>query len=93
MDMIYEHPDCQAWRVFDRFGGVARTVQALRDLGPEHERTRSTLYRWTYPRERYGTGGLIPASAMPSVLQAARLHGIVIRAEDLYPVGGVTTDG
>jgi len=87
----HEHPDCQAWRVFDRFGGVMKTAKALKALGPQHARDRSTLYRWTYPREKNGTGGLIPASAMPSIMRAARLHGIVIRPDDIYPSGGVSS--
>lgn len=92
MEPLSQHPDCQAWRVFYRFGGLARTVAALKDLGPEHERTRCTLYRWTYPKSRNGTGGLIPAPALPSILAAARLQGVVIRPEDLYPTGGPAHD-
>lgn len=43
------------------------------------------MYRWTYPRNRHGTGGLIPAATIHVVLEAARMFGVELTAEDWYP--------
>jgi hypothetical protein len=50
----------------------------------------STVYRWTYPLERGGTGGTVPAGRHQRLLSGARLRGIDLRPEhffdDLPPV-------
>ncbi|MBS4045463.1 MAG: hypothetical protein KG075_09455 [Alphaproteobacteria bacterium] len=80
----------QAGRVFARFGGVPKLHQALKAL-QEFRRDRrpvrdiSTIYRWDLPAKNGGTGGLIPAKAMNDILAAARLEGIVLTPEDLFP--------
>jgi hypothetical protein len=74
----------QAERVFAKFGGVARLCHALEELGPEHRRGRVTIHKWNMPKEKGGTGGLIPSSALKSILLAAKAEGIVLTAEDLY---------
>lgn len=68
----------QAARIFKKFGNARKLAKAM-------GRTPSTLYRWTYEKKRGGTGGLIPSSALPAVLEAARCSGIFISADDLFP--------
>lgn len=45
----------------------------------------ATIYKWTYPRDKGGTDGLVPSSAMPAVLKAADVLGIELTSEDIDP--------
>jgi hypothetical protein len=42
------------------------------------------VYRWTYPKERGGTGGLVPARHQAVLLDAARSRGIDLKPEDFF---------
>lgn len=75
----------QAERIFAKFGGVPALCKALKTLGGEAERNVSAIYRWNLPKKNGGSNGLIPTQAMADVLRAARLEGIVITPDDLYP--------
>jgi hypothetical protein len=77
-------PKTQAQKVFDKFGGVPKLHKALKDLGPEHERAISAIYRWNLSKKNGGTNGMVPNSAMQSVLLAAKAEGIVLTPDDLY---------
>ena len=75
----------QAERIIDKFGGARNLSRATRLLGSASKyRSPAVIYRWTYSRERGGTGGRIPSSALDAVLEAARLEGILITPHDLY---------
>lgn len=68
----------QAEKIIERFGGETRIANALNcDV--------ATIYRWTYPKDKGGTDGLIPSSAMAAVLNAADVLGIDITADDIDP--------
>jgi len=43
------------------------------------------VYRWTYPRERGGTGGVIPARRQAELLAKARAAGIDLTPADFFP--------
>ena len=73
----------QAERIYAKFGGASKLCKAMVDAGVP--RVVSAIYRWNLPRSHGGTDGLIPSSALPDVLKAARLYGIVITPEDLFP--------
>jgi len=73
----------QAQNIIDKFGGVASLVASLKRAG--FSRHRTAIYYWTWPKARGGTNGLIPTSALLEVLAAARLEGIYITVEELYP--------
>lgn len=45
----------------------------------------SRVYRWMYSKERGGTGGLIPQSDAPTLLEYAREHKIDLKAADFFP--------
>lgn len=78
-------PMTQAQRVIAKFGNARRLSEATRRLADESlHRSPHVVYRWTYPKERGGTDGRIPSSALDAVLAAARLEGIFITAADLY---------
>lgn len=68
----------QAQRIFDKFGNARKLATAI-------QRQPSSVYRWCYPKNKGGTGGLIPSSALPDVLEAARRLGIFVSSDDLYP--------
>lgn len=73
----------QARRVIDKFGSCAKLCAALKQIG--RGRDISSIYRWTAPYHLGGTDGIIPTSAWPDVLAAARYAGIVITPEDFDP--------
>ena len=78
-------PKNQAQRVFRKFGGVPALYKALGRLGADHRRAISVIYRWDMSRAKGGTNGIIPSSAMASILKAARAEGLVLTAEDMDP--------
>jgi hypothetical protein len=77
-------PDSQAHRVIAKFGRPRDLCRAL-VLAGEDVRDPSVVYRWTYPKP-FGTGGLIPNSAIPAILNAARLQGILLTDTELMPL-------
>lgn len=42
------------------------------------------VYRWTYPRGRGGTGGLIPSVHQSPLLRAAKLAGKPLQPSDFF---------
>lgn len=69
----------QAERIVKKFGGARRLSSILLLVGKP--RDPANIYRWTYSKERGGTGGLIPTSAWPDIIRAAKYDGILIDAE------------
>lgn len=63
--------------ILDRIG-----YEAAAELTGKHI---SRIYRWTYPAERGGTGGLIPQRYHRMFLDYARGKGIALEAEDFLP--------
>lgn len=55
--------------IIAKFGGVNALAQAI-DKNP------ATVYRWTYPKEKGGTGGLIPSASLLKIQAAANLLNI-----------------
>lgn len=75
----------QAERIYEKFGGVKNLTAAINALGPEYSRTIHAVYKWSYPREKGGSGGVIPSHAIGTVQKAAIMMGIHLTVEDLYP--------
>lgn len=73
----------QSERVIRKFGGAMRLTEALAAIG--RPKAAFSVYRWTYPRSRGGTGGFIPSHCWPDILQAARIYGIIIEPSDFDP--------
>ena len=79
----------QADRIIDKFGGPRRLHEALKLLAetegtPEVRRDVSQIYRWTYPKSKGGTDGVVPTSAQRAVGRAARLKGIILTPADWF---------
>lgn len=77
--------ETQAVRVIKKFGGARNLMRLLEQVDPDNAINPSSIYRWTYPKEKGGTGGVIPTRALPILIRAARYAGIFIDIEDLYP--------
>ncbi len=45
----------------------------------------SSVYRWTYPKERGGTGGSIPSRHHIKLLVYSKSKGIPLEAADFFP--------
>jgi len=43
------------------------------------------VFRWTYPKDRGGTGGLIPARHQPLLLERARERRVPLTPADFFP--------
>lgn len=43
---------------------------------------RSTVYHWTWPRQRGGSGGVIPAKYVAPLIRHARANGIKLKPAD-----------
>lgn len=66
-----------AEKIIEKFGGAGELARAL-GVAP------STVYRWVYPRNRRGTGGIIPPENHLKILDLARERGIEISPEDFF---------
>lgn len=49
------------------------------------DRSEIRVRRWTYPKDRGGTGGLIPADCQQTLLSAARAKGIPLTPAHFFP--------
>lgn len=67
-----------AQRIISRFGGESALAAAL---GVDVSR----VYRWTYPKSRGGTDGLIPAKHHPVILVKAQQMSIKVDPSDFCP--------
>lgn len=68
----------QAARIIARFGGVRRLAYVT---GMEPSR----IYKWTYPKARGGTNGIIPSACVATIQVAAETAGVELKAEDWLP--------
>lgn len=51
----------------------------------------SRVHRWTYPKERGGTGGLIPAGHQQTIMNAAVRMGLDLAPSDFFDMAACTT--
>ncbi|CAB4121016.1 hypothetical protein UFOVP7_14 [uncultured Caudovirales phage] len=68
----------QAEKIISKFGNARRLAELI-GVHPVN------VYRWTYPRARGGTDGLIPTSSLAKILLAARTDGILLTLDDFVP--------
>lgn len=47
-------------------------------------RTLTRVHRWTYPKEKGGTNGLIPSDAAQVLMAAARARGLPLEPEHFF---------
>jgi len=68
----------QAKRIIRKFGGARRLAKLL---GYEPSR----VYKWTYPRDKGGTDGLVPAAVVPKIQALADLEKVSLSDSDWAP--------
>jgi hypothetical protein len=65
--------------IISRLGGLG-VVQIVTGA------SRTRVYRWTQPKEKGGTGGIIPLNHAPKLLSYAREAGVALSANDFLPI-------
>lgn len=63
--------------VIKKCGGAKRTAGIV-------GRNISWVYRWTYSKERSGTGGVVPHADAQKLLEAASRGEVNLTAEDFF---------
>lgn len=76
--MRTEHLD-PARSIIARLGGVDAVAQITK-------KSRTRVFRWMYPADRGGTGGLIPQREIPKLLDEAKDRKIKLTPADFMPV-------
>jgi len=46
--------------------------------------TLTSVYRWTYPKDKGGTGGRVPQDRIQTWIEAAKQHGIKLKLSDFF---------
>lgn len=54
---------------------------------------RSNVHRWTYPKDKGGTGGIIPARHQPVLLAKAQEMGIDLKPSDFFDLSSTAITG
>lgn len=67
-----------AHTIIDLCGGFRAVAEMV---GRDETRVR----RWTYPKDRGGTDGLIPSECQRALMEAARWRGLPLTAEHFFP--------
>lgn len=67
-----------AKKIINLFGGIKPLANAI-------GKDPATIYRWTYPKNKGGTDGRIPSSAIQVIQQAANSLGISLTANNSNP--------
>lgn len=76
-----------AHHIIEKCGGLDRVAEMT-------GRHKSRVLRWTWPKERGGTDGLIPSQVQIALLDAARHRGIDLSPEDFFiPQGPGAVEG
>lgn len=70
-----------AQKVIEKCGGP----QVVAEMVGVHV---SNVHRWTYPKARGGTDGLIPSQQQQALLTAARARGIELDPADFFDMPG-----
>ena len=80
----FELETTQALEVLKLFGGgnINYGVKVVADIVG---RDVATIHKWKYPRSKGGTGGYVPTHALTKLKKVARLEGVLITPEHLYP--------
>jgi hypothetical protein len=67
-----------AQRVINKCGGIRNTAWMI-GLSVQ------SVYKWTIPRAKGGTNGLIPMKRQIELTIAAKKHGIILTPDDFFP--------
>jgi hypothetical protein len=67
-----------AQRVINKCGGIRNTAYIIGI-------SVQSVYKWTIPRSKGGTNGLVPQKRQIELMVAAKNHGIQLTHEDFFP--------
>ena len=67
-----------AERMIKKLGGAYKVAEMIH-CSPQ------AVYKWTYPREFGGTGGLIPHRRQLELMLVAKLYGFDLTADEFFP--------
>ena len=67
-----------AQRVIKKLGGP-RVVADMLAMSTQ------AVYKWTWPTEKGGTGGFIPARRQIELMVASKQRGIILTKDDFFP--------
>lgn len=67
-----------AQRVINKCGGIRNTAYMI-GLSVQ------SVYKWTIPRNKGGTNGLVPQKRQIELMVAAKKYGIILIPEDFFP--------
>lgn len=70
--------------IIDKFGGIKKLATAL-------NKDPATIYRWNYDKNKGGTGGVIPTSALASINEAAAALNIDLNHSEHTPITSTST--
>lgn len=72
--------------MIDKFGGARNMARLFKECSddPRDHYNPSSIYRWTYPVAKGGTGGEIPHQALKTIKKIARIAGIHLTADEIY---------
>lgn len=73
----------QAQRIIEKCGGgdFGVGVKVVAEITGVHS---SRIHRWTYPKDRGGTGGIIPAQHHQPILDGARDRHLKLKPDDFF---------
>lgn len=69
-----------AERIIEKCGGAATVAEWL-GIDP------SAVHRWKYPRDRGGTGGVVPSAHQQTLLDRARQNSVALSPDDFFETG------
>lgn len=76
--MYERHAPTPAERIIAKFGGSKAVAEVIR-------RARQNVERWTKPRDKGGTGGLVPIDHAVELARHAAAAGIPLRLDEFFP--------
>jgi hypothetical protein len=77
-DIEQDQAIARAKRIITKLGGVEAVCRIT-------GRSRTRVYSWTYPRDKHGTGGLIPPACQIAMVQHAREAKLPLVPDDFFP--------
>lgn len=64
---------------------IIKKFNGLKPLAEAADVTVHTVMRWRTPKEKGGTGGIVPHWHISAILQAAKARGIELKPSDFSP--------
>ncbi len=77
LDKDTTHVSPVAEMVIAKCGGVKRVAEIC-------GRSESAVYKWTYPKDRAGRGGVVPHEDAEKLLKAAKKGIVPVTPEDFF---------